>query len=101
MAAGVSGGTWGELPAWGAFGLLEIELPGHVYQLLAVITAVVLAAALVAVVRARRAGQVDWALAAFFGVTAVGLIGGLHWTEYLLLMAGESGPFNRAAISCR
>jgi len=80
--------------AWGAFGLLEVELPGPLYSLLAALTAGVLAASLVAVLRARRAGRVDWAVAAFFALTTVSLVGGLHWTEYRLLMAG-GGPFNQ------
>jgi hypothetical protein len=37
---------------------------------------------------------VDWAVPAFFAVVALGLLGGLHWTEYRLLVA-VGGPFSQ------
>jgi 4-amino-4-deoxy-L-arabinose transferase-like glycosyltransferase len=79
---------------WGAFGSLEVELPEPVYLLLAAVTAATLVAGVVALVRAGRAGRVDWAVPAFFAVVALGLLGGLHWTEYRLLVA-VGGPFSQ------
>jgi 4-amino-4-deoxy-L-arabinose transferase-like glycosyltransferase len=80
--------------AWGAFGSLEVELPEPVYLTLAGVTAGVLVAGLVALVRAWRRGRVDWALPAFFALVALALLGGLHWTEYRLLLAA-GGPFSQ------
>ena len=79
---------------WGAFGSLEVALPEPVYLLLAAVTATTLVAGVVALVRAGRAGHVDWAVPAFFAVVALGLLGGLHWTEYRLLVA-VGGPFSQ------
>ena len=79
---------------WGAFGSLEVKLPEPVYLVLAAVTAATLVGGLVALVRAGRAGRVDWAVPAFFAVVALGLLGGLHWTEYRLLVA-VGGPFSQ------
>jgi hypothetical protein len=58
------------------------------------VTAAILVAALVALVRALRRGRVDWTLPVFFALVAVALLGGLHWTEYRLLLA-VGGPFSQ------
>jgi hypothetical protein len=79
---------------WGAFGSLEVALPEPVYLLLAAVTVATLVAGGVALVRAGRAGRVDWAVPSFFAVVALGLLGGLHWTEYRLLVA-VGGPFSQ------
>jgi hypothetical protein len=77
---------------WAAFGWLEVRFPNPVYLLLAFVTLAVLVAAAVAVLRRRR--QVDWAIVAFFGVAALTLLAGLHWTEFRTLVGG-TGPFNQ------
>jgi 4-amino-4-deoxy-L-arabinose transferase-like glycosyltransferase len=77
---------------WAAFGWLEVEFPGPVYVLLALITILILAGTAVAVVRALP--DVDWAIAAFFAIAALTLLAGLHWTEFRTLVGG-AGPFNQ------
>ena len=80
--------------AWGAFGALEVRLPEWLYLLLALVTVAVLVSAAVAFVRARRRGSVDMAVAAYFALVALALLGGLHWTEYRLIQV-TGGPFNQ------
>ncbi|HYJ00534.1 MAG TPA: DUF2142 domain-containing protein [Thermoleophilaceae bacterium] len=77
---------------WGKFGWLEIELPGPLYVVVGVLSAVLIAGAGVALVRSglRRHGVV----AAFLGLVALALLGGLHLTEYRLL-AGQNAVFNQ------
>lgn len=79
---------------WGAFGSLEVALPEPVYLILALVTAATLVGGFLALVRAGRAGRVDWAIPTFFAIVALGLLGGLHWTEYRLLVA-VGGPFSQ------
>jgi uncharacterized membrane protein len=67
---------------WGAFGWLEIRFPEGLYRVLGLVTAAVGAAALVAVVRARR--RLDLALVAFLVLSAASLVAGLHWTDFHL-----------------
>ena len=74
---------------WADFGWLEIELPGGVYVLLALLTLAILAGAAVAIVRAWS--RIDRALAAAFALAVVTLFAGLHWTEFRTLIGG-SGP---------
>ena len=62
------------------------------YVALAGLTLTLLGGAAWALGRARR--TIDWALAAFFTITVVGLLAGLHWTEFRLLVSGQ-GPFNQ------
>jgi hypothetical protein len=71
----------------GAFGWLEVRWPDKAYWPLAAFCALVTAGALVALWRRRR--SLDPPLLAFFGLTAVTLVLGLHWTEYRL--AEETG----------
>jgi 4-amino-4-deoxy-L-arabinose transferase-like glycosyltransferase len=66
----------------GAFGWLETRWPGPVYAALFVLAALVFAAALVALVRRRRA--LDPMLLVFFATAVVTLVAGLHWNEYRL-----------------
>jgi 4-amino-4-deoxy-L-arabinose transferase-like glycosyltransferase len=78
--------------AWGTFGWLDVLLPGFIYDILAYVTgAVALAgAALVARLRDRR----TLALASFFLLAVVALLGGLHWYEYRSVISGY-GPINQ------
>ena len=73
--------TWFK-QAVGAFGWLETRWPGPVYAGLFVIAALILAAALVALVRRRR--ELDPMLLVFFITALVTLVAGLHWNEYRL-----------------
>lgn len=66
----------------GAFGWLETRWPPGVYAVLLIAALVILTAAAVTVVRRRR--QLDLLLVAFFAITVVALIAGLHWSEYRL-----------------
>jgi 4-amino-4-deoxy-L-arabinose transferase-like glycosyltransferase len=77
---------------WARFGWLEVKFPGIVYVVLAVFTLAALAGAGMAVFRALP--DVDWAIAAFFGLVVLALLAGLHWTEFRTLVGG-SGPFNQ------
>jgi hypothetical protein len=65
---------------WAAFGWLEIQFPGTVYVLLAVISAAVVAAGVAAI--ARRRFAVDAAVLGFFVLAAVTLVAVLHWAEF-------------------
>jgi 4-amino-4-deoxy-L-arabinose transferase-like glycosyltransferase len=66
----------------GAFGWLETRWPGPVYAALFAIALVILAGALVALVRRRR--ELDPMLLVFFASALVTLVAGLHWNEYRL-----------------
>ena len=77
--------------AWGSFGAREVKLPEPVYLALALVSVGIAAAALVALVRARRRGHRDLALPIYLGVVALSLLAGLHYTEYRLLLS-TGGP---------
>jgi hypothetical protein len=77
---------------WGAFGWLDTLLPESVYQLLAGVSALVLVAAAVAVLRTRR--QIDLWTAAFLGAAAVALALGVHWNEFRVILT-VAEPFNQ------
>jgi 4-amino-4-deoxy-L-arabinose transferase-like glycosyltransferase len=66
--------------SWGAFGWLEVRWPRQVYWVFALVTAVVAAGALVAILRRRR--TVNLLLLAFFATVLASLLAGLHWNEY-------------------
>lgn len=74
---------------WGVFGWLEVRMPEPVYALAAAFMSVIAiaSAAIVATFRDR----LRWGLMGFFAVALVGLLLGLHLTEYRSLIAGE-GP---------
>jgi 4-amino-4-deoxy-L-arabinose transferase-like glycosyltransferase len=65
---------------WAAFGWLEVRFPNPVYGVLAVVTVLFLAGAVALLVRRRR--REDLAPVAFFALTALALLAGLHWIEY-------------------
>lgn len=77
---------------WGKFGWLEIELPGPLYLAVGVLSAALIAGAAIALVRSGLRRHA--AVAAFLGLVALALLGGLHLTEYRLL-AGQNGVFNQ------
>jgi len=77
---------------WAAFGWLEVRFPEWVYALLAAASALVAAAAAVAVFKKGR--RAPLAVIAFCGLAAVGLIGGLHWVEYGQIVQ-TGAPFNQ------
>jgi hypothetical protein len=68
---------------WGAFGWLEVRLPGQLYVVLAALSVVAFAAAAVAITRKRVA--LGWPLLTFFGLAALALLAGLHVSEYWYL----------------
>ena len=84
--------TSGSRPGWAAFGWLEVHFPEWVYTLLAAASALVAAAAAVAVFKKGR--RAPLAVIAFCGLAAVGLIGGLHWVEYGQIVQ-TGAPFNQ------
>lgn len=71
----------------GAFGWLEVRWPNRAYWPMAIFSLLVVAGALVALWRRRR--SLDRPLLAFFALTTLALVIGLHWTDYRL--AEESG----------
>lgn len=75
---------------WGAFGWLEVKFEPWVYRVLGVLTVGIFAAALVALVRARRA--IDWKVFSFLALAFISLVAGLHWTDFHQLEA-ESKSF--------
>lgn len=74
---------------WAAFGWLEVRFEPWVYRVLALLSAAVGAAALAALVRARR--SVDLRVAAFLALAVVSLLAGLHWTDYHQIESGVGG----------
>lgn len=77
---------------WAAFGWLEVRFPDAVYVLLAAFTlAALIGAGLFAV---RRRAEIDVAVVAFLGLVVLGLLAGLHWTEFRTQVGG-GGPFNQ------
>lgn len=73
--------------AWGAFGWLEVRFPEWLYKLLLLATAGIAGAALARVAALRR--RIDWWVGAFFALGALGLLAGLHWTDYHHLVDGQ------------
>ena len=72
---------------WGAFGWLEVRFPEWLYKLLLVLTAGVAAAAIARLVALRR--RIDPGVAAFLTLVVVGLLAGLHWTDYHHIVGGQ------------
>jgi len=72
---------------WGVFGWLEVRMPEAVYILAAAFTSLVAiaSAAIIATFRDR----LRWQLICFFAVALVGLLFGLHLTEYRSVLAGQ------------
>jgi 4-amino-4-deoxy-L-arabinose transferase-like glycosyltransferase len=70
---------------WAAFGWLEVKFAVMVYRVLALLTAAVGAAALVAIWRARRG--LDWLVVAFLALVTAAVLAGLHWSDYHVLAA--------------
>ncbi|MGX6449913.1 DUF2142 domain-containing protein, partial [Patulibacter sp. S7RM1-6] len=66
--------------AWGTFGWLEVNFPGWVYVVLLLLSLAVAGAALWSLWRDRRG--LDPAIAVFVVLVAVGLLAGLHVTEF-------------------
>jgi O-antigen/teichoic acid export membrane protein len=76
---------------WGTFGWLEILFSGPVYLVMAAITLACGALSVLGLWRDRR--SVDWGVAAFLALVVVGLLAGLHYTEYRQLKSGSSNFF--------
>lgn len=76
---------------WGTFGWTEILFSGPVYLVMAAITLACGVLSFLGLWRDRR--NVDWAIAAFLGLVVVGLLAGLHYTEYRQLKGGASNFF--------
>jgi 4-amino-4-deoxy-L-arabinose transferase-like glycosyltransferase len=74
---------------WGVFGWLEIGMPSWVYAVLTAATALVGVASAALIARFRD--RLQLALVAFFGLALLGLLFGLHLTDYRSIIAGE-GP---------
>ena len=67
---------------WGAFGWLDVRLPGFVYLMLAGLTVALLAAGTIGFVRARHSRNL--VVGVFFGLVALTLMAGLHWIDFRL-----------------
>lgn len=74
---------------WGVFGYLEVAMPLWIYQVLAVVTGLVAAAALGLLARIRDRLRVE--LLTFFVLTLLSLLLLLHVSDYRSLIAGN-GP---------
>ena len=74
---------------WAAFGWLEVQFPGWVYSILGALSAVIVVAAAVALLRSRR--SLDLRVVAFLVVVFATLLAGLHWTDYKQLENGAPG----------
>lgn len=76
---------------WGTFGWTEVLFSGPVYLVMAAITLACGVLSLLGLWRDRRAS--DWAVVAFLALVAIGLLAGLHYTEYRQLKGGASNFF--------
>lgn len=76
--------------AWGTFGWLDVPMASWVYTLVASFTGLVAVGAAAVVSRFRD--RLRWQLFAFFATALVGLLFGLHLTEYRSLIDG-TGAF--------
>lgn len=74
---------------WGMFGFLEIEMSNWLYGLLTAITAAVAVVTIGIVARFRDRIRLE--LVGVYALVLVGLVGGLHLTEYRSILAGQ-GP---------
>jgi 4-amino-4-deoxy-L-arabinose transferase-like glycosyltransferase len=74
--------------SWGAFGWLEVRFSEGTYEIFAALTALIAVGAILAIVK--RCRRSDLQLLAFYGLVVVGLLAGLHWTEYNQLVQGNS-----------
>jgi hypothetical protein len=72
---------------WGAFGWIDVYMPGWVYVVLASLTTVVVVCGAAILVRFRRAAP--WALLAFFGLLLLSVLAVLHVIEYQSLRGGR------------
>ena len=85
---------------WASFGWVNVWFPPWVYKLFFAIVLLVAAGAAVSARRGLRAlraaggvaKRAPRTLAAFFAVTAGALLGGLHWTDFHMLVDGKA-PF--------
>jgi 4-amino-4-deoxy-L-arabinose transferase-like glycosyltransferase len=77
---------------WGAFGWLEIRLPGAFYPVLAAVSVALVIGIAAALLRRRGTGGL--ALLGFFGLTAAALLGGLHVVEFQMITRDGTG-FNQ------
>ena len=75
--------------AWAKFGWLEVTFPPGVYVVLGLFTAVILGGGLLALIR--RGWRRETATIAFLLLAALGLLGGLHATEYRI-MSDQATP---------
>lgn len=81
---------------WGAFGWLEVRLPGALYKTLAIVTLGTIAAAAARLVAVRRAIHLPTAIVLVLAVAA--LLAGLHWTDYHLTVTGSAFMQGRYAF---
>jgi Predicted membrane protein (DUF2142) len=72
--------------AWGRFGWLEIKYAERVYSVLTAVTIGVSLLALLQIVRRRH--HIDFGIVAFLGLLVLGLLGGVHWTDYHQIVGG-------------
>jgi 4-amino-4-deoxy-L-arabinose transferase-like glycosyltransferase len=77
--------------AWAAFGWLEVLFPTWVYLVLLVVSGAAAVGGFLGLWR-DRAG-IDWPVAAFLVVVVLGLMAGLHVSEYRQLVGGASNFF--------
>ena len=78
--------------SWGAFGWMEVRFPNWVYLVLAVVTAMIIAGGVFALIRYRSTENL--LLAAFFLIAGVALLAGLHWVEWRSIV-GQGTVFNQ------
>jgi len=78
--------------AWASFGWTEVEFRNRVYIGLVLVMLVVIVAAASELWRRRRGG--DRMLVAFLTLVPLSLLAGLHWSEYHLIIGGQSN-FNQ------
>lgn len=77
--------------AWAAFGWLEVLFPTWVYVVLLLVSVAAAVGAVLGLWR-DRAG-IDWFVFAFLAVVVLGLMAGLHISEYRQLVGGASNFF--------
>jgi 4-amino-4-deoxy-L-arabinose transferase-like glycosyltransferase len=77
--------------AWAAFGWLEVIFPVWVYWLLLVVSVGAVVGAVTGLWKDRSG--IDWAVFAFLALVVIGLMAGLHISEYRQIKGGASNFF--------
>lgn len=77
---------------WGAFGSLEVQFPGWIYDLLGALSLIGATALVALAIRSRRTLAASAAPLAVFAVLALSIVSALHYVAYRSLLVDPSDP---------